>query len=675
MFAFAPCPLFFRRLGLALFLPQLGLFVWGLPPFAAGIWFQTEPLLLALFISAMLAALWLMIGIYKGWLAQQAPHPIAICLALWVAWQLIALVFWPAPWQSWFGPPQMGEGVAWHVALLVLFMLACPLWQDGTCRRIILICGFIITAIECAFHLFDRYYYPEWRPQEWPDYLAFTAGYLWIAAAVQIERQRTRALFFLTLATLYFLCFSGNRSAMALMGSAMLAVLFTESGKMSRFFDPGRKWKIAMMAACLAPMLLVLASPMLGERRADRDDVSFESIVNAQNNPVNSRLLFNALSLTTLRHEPGRWVLGDGWDRFSDALFKYALMDGIYEYKNGVRAPNWEHVQKDAYHSHNQPMEALLSLGLPGLILWFALPLCALWYLPAQRFWVIAPMLVGLVALKYVWFELPQVIPYYVLALAALSSGPAPRSLAPVPAARLQMALLCIVAAMGWSAWQQGRAIDYGREFARAIKSGMAAPLSVEWLAEDVRRGGERFQVSAMMYAALARRATQDDPVLAQWYDRYTTVWYDDMLAVSDMLAGSPHAGSWQKWLDYWLRYNLFSNLSDPMFDNLRRAYAPSVEDTVLNLCRIAPHRDDVATMFLLSLDGYTDHDTGKQVEILQRILEIAPNHRGALWVLGGIFLAHPEYEAVGRQMRAQAAALGVERIYPVTDAELAPYR
>jgi hypothetical protein len=92
----------------------------------------------------------------------------------------------------------------------------------------------------------------------------------------------------------------------------------------------------------------------------------------------------------------------------------------------------------------------------------------------------------------------------------------------------------------------------------------------------------------------------------------------------------------------------------------------------VVQLARRAPLRDDQATPFLLMLPHLYEGQTDRQIAILQRLLAVAPDHRGALWVLGGLLRTQPGREMEGLVLQRRAAALGVERVYPVTDASLA---
>jgi hypothetical protein len=105
----------------------LGFFIYvlALRPFAFGIWFQSEPVTTSLLALGALAAPCLLALELTG-------HPVADVLARPPVQLLTAFVLWSAlastlqsfPARSWFGPPEIGEGVFAFLALLLLTILA-----------------------------------------------------------------------------------------------------------------------------------------------------------------------------------------------------------------------------------------------------------------------------------------------------------------------------------------------------------------------------------------------------------------------------------------------------------------------------------------------------------------------------------------------------------------------
>lgn len=669
----------YRNFGLALLLLQLSLYVFGLPPFSAGIWLQTEPDMVALFTCAAAGAAWLLVGVWRGLLVRQPVHSLWQCLLLWICWQMAVSAFAPSPWRSWFGPAEMGEGVGWHLALLLAVMLAYPLWQVERCRRLLLVAAGANIVAQALLHVFFTdhnaaalYVLGSWSPAQWGDYLAFMAGYFWLLVMCAGTVRTAAAYAGLLLFSFTVLYISHNDAGMVIAGAAMLASfvahLLEKKAGLPTFLQPSAFWRRMALLACLAPMLWVGFGLAYSGSGADGGDGSFPPLSD-KDSPLGSRIGLIQVAGAALANEPHRWVMGNGWGEFTDSMFKYALVDGVYVFHNGQRDPNWAFVDGRAYHSHCQPLETLLALGLPGMALWFALPMLVILALPAALFWSCAPVVAALVAMAYFWFQLPQCVPYQALALAALFSqcGAQARPREGVRGCWLKAGLGVAALMMAWSASQQWQAMRYGEKLHDVAEDASAPLLPLDWLARDLPRGGDRLRASATGYAVALGRESAVNKLQRDWYGRYMEAAHAAALA--------PRSGARTVSLEVWLQYKLLLDLGFPAFAELGHQAVLDLPEAVIRTAKAAPLRDDMATNLLLNLPDITHGDTARQAEILRGILAVAPSHRGALWVLGHLLRQSPDTEKEGDAMMHRAAALGVERVFPVTDSELAPFR
>jgi hypothetical protein len=681
MFHFAEGHAHYRKAGLLLLLLQLSLYVFGLPPFAAGIWLQTEPDMVALFTCASAGAVWLLVGVVRGCLIRQPAHLAWHCLLLWGGWQIVASLFAPSLWRSWFGPVEMGEGAGWHMALLLAVMVATPLWQVEHYRRLLVIIAACHIAVQAALHfIFTSHdvaavYEPgTWAPAQWGDYLAFLAGYLWIMVMAARPKNDTAMVSTLAAFCLAVLYISHNTTGIVMVSAAILASaavhLLEAHSRLPAILRAGTGWRRLALLGCLLPMAWVFFSMSYTESAhyEARDETGFLSL-SSKDGPLGSRIGLIQVAEAGLRHEPHRWLAGNGWGEFTDSMFKYALVDGVYVFHEGKRQPNWAFVDGRAYHTHCQPLEALLALGLPGMMLWFALPMLVLMALPAALFWSCAPMVVALVGVAYFWFQLPQCVPYQALALAALFSQcpPQARLREGVKPLWLKAGLGVAALLMAGSALLQLDALRYGERLHEVAEGRTEPVLPVEWLARDNMRGGDRLRGSAMGYALILGQTGTVSEAQRDWYGRY-------LLAAKEA-AHSPHSGARLIHLELWLQYKLLLDLGFPVFAELGHQAVMDLPETVLRVAKAAPLRDDVATNMLLNLSEMTRGDVARQTSILKGLLAAAPDHRGALWVLGHLLRQSPGAEPEGEAMLRRAVALGVERVFPVTEAELAPFR
>jgi hypothetical protein len=683
MFTFAHHTDVFRRIGLALLLCLLNVFIACLPPFQTGIWVQTEPTVLVIFITTALSALWLLMGTVKRWLIPPPTlSPLLLCLLAWVVWQVIVTCFAQLPLRSWFGPPQTGEGTAMSIAIIVMIFLISALWQSANCRTIILYTSAISLFIQCALH----FYYPmlpgnpytpdRWVPAQWPSYLPFIGGYLWVIAWISGVIKTQRHYWLMVIAMVVLLMDSSNVSARIIFSLSLVATSaarwMTTSPTLNRYVTPNRSWRIAMMAACVAPIMLVVVSPVFPEPGSDENPKGLFSIFSRINDGIGSRVILDRVSVAAMLHEPSRWLVGNGWGTYTDDLFKYGLVDGVYTYKNGTRAPNWFLVEGTSHHSHNQPVEALMALGLLGMALWYAFPMLAIAALPASYFWTCGPMIVALTELGHFWFQLPQCFPYQALYMAILlyvcTQGERPLAKTFYKLWAFAFAILALT--IGYSACLQYRAMMHADQLHYALLNDNYKNYSEAWVAEDLRFGGDRWATSARFYSTDATEKSSkkqlNDNILG---------WYSYLIHTAHKAAQDPGIGARAAIVELRLQYYLFGSFNDPLFDTLRHEQTELFEDSIIRALGKAPLRDDYTSFFLLNLQGYTKNDSARQMQILNRILAVSPNHRGALWLLGRMLVTTPGKEELGRKMLQKAIALHIERAFPVSDSELESVR
>ena len=97
------------------------IFIPALQPFAFGIWYQSEPVVAALFACGGAATLCLAAMAVLGYPVTGAlTHPLTLVTGALAVWSAAASFTAPLPLRSLMGPPQTGEGVLWQVSLTAL---------------------------------------------------------------------------------------------------------------------------------------------------------------------------------------------------------------------------------------------------------------------------------------------------------------------------------------------------------------------------------------------------------------------------------------------------------------------------------------------------------------------------------------------------------------------------
>jgi hypothetical protein len=573
------------------------------------------------------------------------------------------------------GVPQTGEGGAWHVMLATLTFFALPLCQVKSYRRILILVGFSSLCVMAYLH-FNPYMlchlYSNYKennpatPANFPDYLPFIAGWLWIAYASSPSlRTPPRHFWMVTICCIVIYITEARAAAffiypmvIAMSIALLLGLTRKKPAWLAKIIYPGKIWLSLAALGLFLPLCWVVIS---------QDQASFT----CKNSSTATHAIFNQAAISTIMHEPSRLFIGNGWGNFRDDMFRYGMVDGLYSFQNGEYRPNSKWLNGTVFHPHNQPLAALFALGIPGFALFMALPLLALLPLRRALFWWCAPMLIGVNATGAMWFTLPQVLPFQALAFAALCAG---RKTSPAPARPLPqyMAGICLLLAILFAAssWQQAKMIAYGERLKTIMEEAPDKPGIVEWIETDIPRGGERM-VEAILYFA-ENMAAKVNANSATDNDRN---WYRNFLEIAHHAAQAPNAGTALVKLEPELSMLLFRLPRPSPLDGLKPQVKARLVGSIIRLSAKAPQREDFIAPFLMSLDGFTGGDSAKQRGILENILKVAPKHRSALWLLGSIYEAAPETMAQGFKMKKEAVKLGVERVYPVTNEELLPYR
>lgn len=652
-------PRSYLRTGLWIFIAELSLYVCTLPPLRFGLWPRIETTELWFLLLAAANGGWLWWGLSKNWLKLSWPaHPLWWCLLAWVAWQTLPTLMAMSPWRAWFGHPMHGIGMAWYVASLFSLFLAYVLWQLPEYRRGIMQVAVLGIAILTALHLanqdsIDR----SWLPGQWMNYVTYMFGWLWIALLSYQPVPKLRSMGWLIVSGLLLLLASNNSTSMVLLSYAIILTsltLWTTAGGMPFFTHVGKGWRTLAIIACLLPIVWL----PLG--------FFAHSIPNFYHSLVMRSELVEA-GLTALADHPLRLLFGSGWGHFTDDIFTYAMTPGVHSYKNGELDPNSVGVLNDVFHSHCQPLEALMALGLPGILLWLALPVLIVRAIPAALFWRVVPMLVALNAMSYFWFLLPQVMAYQAFFLAAmLTVCESDKPSRPLEAKWPALLILAVSMLMLWSAWQQQKAMHYGETLGRAAMTEPYKAANQEFLLEDISRGGDRLTA---LIANVANAYFYRDQGSAKDNDRG---WMTRFLHAAEVMANSPRIGVHSASMELWLQHALLVKLTSKAYEPLRHEALNFLPAAVARAAVRTPSREDTVAFYLLWLEFSTKNDIPRRVEMLNHLLALNPDHRSALWLLGKTFAATDGYEIQGKNLMKRAALLGVDRVYPVTDAEIA---
>ncbi|MCE2927336.1 MAG: O-antigen ligase family protein [Rickettsiales bacterium] len=656
--------------GLIIACLQIASFLFSLPWFQVGVWFQVEPMMVAHYLLAALGLIWLIFASKRGIVHVSLAHPLWYAIGAWLLWQCLTVALSPTPWRAWYGATNTGEGTSWWLAWAAQTLLIATLWQYAWCRKSMLTAAFLSIAYLTTMHalFFNAETIGEninfWLPNPWPDYMAFIIGFFWIAFFCSKE-SASPLLFFICLAIgLAGLLMSHNITGIALLTAAIaIGVIHHASPLCQRLLRPTRFWRMLACLSCVLPMGWYVYS-FYFEHSQEMGYAGQESFLAAKDEGMGSRLVINQVGISALLHEPQRLIMGPGYGHFTDDLLKYGLVDGVAIYVDGARKPNWFLLDGTSHHSHSQPLEALLSFGIPGLVLWLALPMILIATLPSSLFWRCMPLIVALTALAYVWFQIPHVLGFHALAFAAIMALRKTHDPKPSATRWYSILLMAVVLLLFASAYGKWQVIRYSERVMHGINTLQCDQLSDALIAEDLARGGLHLNDIGVKFTLSAIKLGQDA-------NRDLARCFDKLFVATQAAFEEPRAGALVRLLALNLHYELFLNLGAPVFDDARENAIKTIEDVGIKFSSYAPLRDDKMSVFLTNLDGYSKGSKAKKFELLDRILTTTPNHRPALWLMGDLLMSDPDSYQAGLEMKKTAASRHVERVFPITNKEL----
>jgi hypothetical protein len=694
------------------------LFALGLKPFAYGIWYQAEPVsvgLLVLGAASVLCLLALDLTGHAVWEVLRQP-PLLSLLAL-VGWSALVCPLQSFPARSWFGTPELGEGIFAFLALAALMALGWALWPYRHCRVAMagaatagaLVIGGLNAALPPG---------SSWRPELLGAYggLVGPAVVLIILGAARRPAARLAGLAFL--AAFPAVLFSHSKVALLLDCVAGPLGCWLLVRYQARWRPAVRRRALALgpLAAVAIFALIVIVGMVMPpinvyafipHRLADRIlhfvsagptgiDVFYS---------VRSRGFLAMAGFAGLMTHPLAWLWGFGWGSYADVLYRHTFIPGVKGFQYGIWAPNWEGVGAGAFHVHSDPLEALFSTGLIGAAL-YMLFLCAI--IRRSRRAMLPYAAVGwfiIAGLLSEWY--PDLLVYPFLAV-AVAAGCAPLTVQPRrsvlrsprhpilaqrdPILAQRDPILAqrdpILAPRDPILAQRGRALARrGVPLAVAVLLAFGARAT----ASDALAGGR-------LLAALNRQAPQDVRLVGGlpadygrggvhlWWAALNYVYFIDsrlahgqkptpaqaaiyarLLEEVDSWTAKGRAGIRLAALTVAMRNDLVANQADTTLSWLRQSELPHWNDAVVNLIRRAPHRTDVAVPDLAWL--VAGHHYAAVLGLCGRIFSIDPGDRVCLWYTGVALLTDRLTQETAFQDLRAALARDVAAVVPVTPA------
>ncbi len=643
-----------RVVGTAVLASSLFLFVLSTPLGAVGVWFQTEPVAAGLLAIGAAAGLCVLALDLTG-------HSIGILLArrhvqillLFLAWNAFVSPFHGFPGRTWFGTPETGEGVLTFLALASLMLLAMALWPYRASRIVLVVATVLAAGTVGGMHL-QLTLESAWRPEKYTGYAGLLGPPVALVVIGASRRADWRILAIGLLCGMAPVALSQNKTAIVLLALIGPVTFFpTRWFARGRDLAGARRWLAWLpIVAAISTMAVIGAVTAYGE---------YDPLYS-----VRSRGQLILAGLLGFYDHPMATLTGFGWGSYNDLLYQHTYLAGVHGFTDGKWDPNWEAVGAGAFHPHNDIVEAVLSGGLIGVILYLVFFTSVV--AGARRGMLVVGAVGWFLVMGSLCFWYPFMLCYPFLAL-AIAATTAPlgviRSSRPVPMERWVFGSgLALSVLLGW-----GCALSYGD--ARAGADRLAAlnrqdPAEIPvygGFAPDHARGGVHLWWLALSETAFIAQQLSDGhpptPAQAQWFAR--------MLAEADTWTASGRASMRLEALTLAMRTELIANHEHTALAPLRERELPRWEGALLRVLRDAPDRTDVAVPYLAYLVQHGDY--AQLSEACGQIEAIHPDDRVCQWYRGAAMLGDPAKLPAALRLMHAALLQHVEAVAPVPNA------
>ncbi len=624
-----------HRIMLSLLTCSLFLWVTSLKPLAHGYWFQTESALLGLQAICLLLTVFLGIAYYyyPRSVTQSLINP-ACLSALGIAILSALLSPFITLWKTtFFGAPELGEGVFWFLDLSILiastrFLL--PLKKNRLYLAVAALISAILVTILSTFTLHKPYYFQA--------YLAFYGIFLYSILYKVFRCQHTYYLwgsFFLC--SLLILC-SANKTAILLWP---LSLLFLKI--------PWKKINknYALGLVFLSPIFLWGSLNVLASAYSPHLPPSLWS-----------RYQLSQRVLQFVQAHPLTLLTGQGWGFYPDAAIdQISIQDFTLFYDEAQLTPErpfWEFLlHRSPFHSHNEWMEGLLSAGIGGLLLVCLLYLSPLLGAPTTLLPLALSTSLISSLLASLWFQTPLTLPFMGLAWGfCLGSS---KSTQRHPRTSVIAGFILAIGGLSWGLYAQFNTIQKDKQLKNPpLYTATAAPTCGDGLI-DFQMNGYRL---TSYFRNLSRALKLATPEQSQNHHLFSRVAW--LQCVVDR--------QWQERPSLRLMSADLINYSDWAFYEGEQAVPPSLltgwdEKAALWAERVPQRSDLLAPYFMWKIL----HQQEASIQpLLRQILLHRPDDPVALWFSGLYLLSDPNTASQGQARMALARSLGLDAILPL---------
>jgi hypothetical protein len=385
---------------IAPFLIALVSIVFILPPFWMGVWYQAEPVAIALHASSFLCSIAMASFSFRNpkIIAALILSPASLCLLAFVLLSLGLSLFAKFPYLSFLGNPMIGQGAIYYVDFYIFFISALFLIKIPFFRKII----YWVVLIQFLIIIGIHYTVPHasnWKLYTFSDYIIFyglfTAMVLFFMGKIKFFK--------------YLLLISIMIVAVFLSKNKTIAVLII--GAVPLYFI--LHWLVKKSVNWLHYIPLFAIFGVISTLYIyGYFNENFLNITTAHT----SLLLRNIINISIISHmfmHPFALIFGEGWGHFGELFFSEFPLGLV----GSTLSSMWGELHRVALHSHNLFLETFQATGMFGLLLLLLFILNIGRYSYKRSLYVYSCMMFITVGLGTMWFMVSTTMPLMALAL------------------------------------------------------------------------------------------------------------------------------------------------------------------------------------------------------------------------------------------------------------------
>ena len=555
------------------------------------------------------------------------------------------------PLLSWFGTPEFGQGIAWHIDFALLVAAGLVVLRLPRARRILAWTCLVAVALVASTMVHTE---KGWwlAPFLFYDALAYYGLFVTPLLLILFSPRQWRWRIAILALGLAVIAISENRSALILSAAAVpiVALLMWLDRWHPNWLRP-----LAIAGTAFAPMFATGAVYLIGEA--------------LQDGSLWSRMLHLEVARLSLSHQPMAALIGGGWGSYGEWQLAHLPIGQFDMFGNeGVRS-DWDAARGELhFQSHNFVIEALLSGGVAAAgLVW--LGLVALPAFCRRRHLVIAGTLATIGAVfMCVWAPDAGAIPYIALAYAAVAKPQRTRQ--PTAPTRILLGLgLALagaaVAATGFTVIGVGKTM-YRAAHDNRDTAGLSTTPQPECgtLFPDAGRGGVHLASLYRNFSIeLAKKRARSEPLTKADAARMA-----DYACVANRAIGDRSSLRLAN-ADLMVTADLMTILNDPILATVATDLTSRWSERLNWFLARSPTRSDVAVPYLSW--HFANGREADVVAVTARLLARDRDDPVGLWFSGAVLLGDETAAKIGFARMQSALEYGLEKIMPV-DPEIA---